>query len=278
MGEFEIKLSSNLRNLEILKTFIDEISHINSNLQDNMLDMNLKVQDFSIYNLFKSVAETKGTTETGVISTDASIVLVENLEKKFFKILENINEKLKKSEEDSYKLRNDNSNNKINLENLTERLNQLKEDNSNYKKTEKTLKDLIYEKYEEMDIKLTETTDVMSENFQKELKRIIKLRIEKPVENNEEEDDNNKKKIALKVNNPQPDSKMLKDCVKKTLEIEKTLKLFINSVNVEQIRAELNKLNEALSIRLTKYDILDMKENLSKLFVKKKFIFKFFYR
>ena len=65
-----------------------------------MEDISVKVMDFDVFDVFKESGMEGG-------SVDAAKVLIKNLEQKFTHKNEIIDEKMKKNEEDIYKLKND---------------------------------------------------------------------------------------------------------------------------------------------------------------------------
>ena len=63
-------------------------------------DISVKVMDFDVFDLFKE-------SSVGGGSVDATKILIKNLEQKIQHKTEIIDEKLKKNEEDIYKLKNE---------------------------------------------------------------------------------------------------------------------------------------------------------------------------
>ena len=58
--------------------------------------------------------------------------------------------------------------------------------------------------------------------------------------------------------------KAVRDCIKKTSEFEKTFRVFVASVNIENIKNELGKMKENLDGKLNVSDVTDFKESLCK--------------
>ena len=80
---------------------------------------------------------------------------------------------------------------------------------------------------------------------------------------NQEEDAKSKQSGALPVGMNESELKLVKECIKKTVEFEKTFKVFVNQVNIDNVKSELTKMHEALSHKLNSSDIADVKEMLS---------------
>jgi len=245
----------------------------NDKLSQKFEEISIKVEDFNIYDLFKS-----NVTEGG--TADASIILIQNLEKKLFKKFEFIDEKMKKTEEDSFRYKNEFSNNKIQLENINKALNLLKEENVKHNKNAVLLKNLIEEKYIELDLKIkdlnTQITDsVLTQIHQ--LREMLKEEVSKALEENkslmlitqqnQEEDAKSRNSGAQPVGLKEGELKIVKECIKKTADFEKTFKVFVNQVNIENVKAELAKMNEALNSKLNSTDIADVKDMLSMFFL-----------
>jgi len=254
-----------------VNSIIEEIKKNNDKLVKDFEEMSVKVEDFNIYDIFKS-----NLAEGG--SADASIILIQNLEKKLFKKFEFIDDKLKRSEEDSYRYKNEFSNFKIQIENLNKSINLLKDENEKNNKNGVSLKSLIEEKYLEMDAKLKDLNSQITDTvliqinqlkeFQKEeLNRAMeenRSHINLTIQNNEEEI-KSRNGAAQNVGMSEHELKLVRECTRKTMEFEKNFKVFVNQVNIDNIKSELAKLHEALNQKLNSSDIADVKEMLSKL-------------
>ena len=102
-----------------MKENINEINKNIGNMKENMEKMNLKLGDFSIYDLFKE------SNITGDI--DAAKLLIKALEKKIFDKFQFDEDKIKKDEEEILKLKNDLTNLKNSSNFETRNLSYLKE-------------------------------------------------------------------------------------------------------------------------------------------------------
>lgn len=255
-----------------MSTIVEELKKHNVSLTEKFEDISVKVEDFNIYDIFKS-----NLAEGG--SADASIILIQNLEKKLFKKFEFLDEKMKKTDEDSYRFKNEFSNNKIQLENINKALNILKEENEKHNKNGVLLKNLIDEKYNEMDAKLKDLNSQINDSFLiqiNQLKENQKEEFNKVLEEtksqnnltlqNQEEDAKSKASGAQAVGMNEGELKIVKECIRKTVEFEKTFKVFVNQVNIDNIKGELAKMHEALNHKLNSSDIADVKEMLSNIF------------
>jgi len=237
------------------KTF-EEIKKNNEKLSKDLEEISIKVQDFNIYEIFKSNSGDGGSSDMGVI-------LVQNLEKKVFKKFEFIDEKGKRSDEEIFRLkaemgniRNHNDSatksflslkeefekvtgeNKINFDNINDLFNSFEE------KIQKLYKDVI----EKMNLKDTE----MQNNLHK--------LAEEHASNLGEE----KGKQAGSILNDE-EFKMIKDNQKKIIELEKTMKVFITNSNFEHLKNEIIKLNELMGTKINANEVSDFRDNMSKL-------------
>jgi len=250
-----------------VNSLIEELKKSNDKLTKDFESISIKVEDFNIYDIFKS-----NLAEGG--SADASIILIQNLEKKLFKKFEFIDDKLKKSDEESYRYKNEFSNNKIQFENFTKALNLLKEENEKHNKNGNLLKTLIDEKYTETEAKLKDLNAQINDSILiqlNQLKETQKEEINKVIEETKNhiistqqnnEDENRSKNETQGMGMSEGDLKMVKECIKKTVEFEKTFKVFVNSVNIDNIKSELVKIHESLNSKLNASDITDVKEML----------------
>ena len=117
VSEFRIKLNNHdkdlkLHNMEIttnkndinyLKSSADMNQSKMSVIEKNIEDLNLKMLDFNIFDLFKN----KTGIEGGKLDGGDVIFLIQNIEKKIYKKFEMSDEKYKKLEDDSFKIKND---------------------------------------------------------------------------------------------------------------------------------------------------------------------------
>jgi hypothetical protein len=71
------------------------------NIDNQLQDINVKVMDFNVFDMFKGKIDSDGG------HGDELFILIQNLEKKLMKKFEFVDEKVKKSEEEAYKIKND---------------------------------------------------------------------------------------------------------------------------------------------------------------------------
>lgn len=88
-----------------------------------MEDMNIKFMDFNIIDMFRNKIATEG--DSG--NTDALLIMVQNIEKKLLKKFEFVDEKIKKGEDETYKIKNELLGIKNNIENLLRNMQHTKE-------------------------------------------------------------------------------------------------------------------------------------------------------
>lgn len=235
---------------------LTEINKQNEGIQKNLEDISVKIQDFNIYDLFKT-----NSAEGG--SSDVSVILVQNLEKKVFKKFEFMDEKTKKQDEESYRLKNEISNVKNNFEALSKNLMNLKQDYDIAFSDNNIMLDGFKERFEEFENKLENLYTKIMQNIESKEKALRESqegmnKIEYESQNNFMED---KSRASATVS--EAELKMVKDCMKKVLELEKNFKVFVNSLNIDHIRSELNKVSEAVGNKINASEVYDMKDNMS---------------
>ncbi len=230
--------------------------------------MSVKIEDFNVYDLFKSNLADGG-------SSDASVILIQNLEKKLFKKFEFIDDKLKKSEEDTYRYKNEFANFKNQIENLNKAINLLKEENEKHHKNGNSMNNKFEERYLEINAKIKDLNSQITDTILDKIKDIMqaqkeefnkaieenKSQINYTLQNNEEESNSRGNGQGSGMN--EQELKLIRECTKKTLEFEKNFKVFVNSSNIDNIKSEIVKLHEALNLKLNINDISDFKEMLS---------------
>lgn len=244
-----------------------DVKKNNDTLKADFEDISVKVNDFDIYELFKN-----NTMEGG--SIDTSAILIQNLEKKLFKKFELIDANLKKQNEDVFRTKNEMGNVKILVDNNNKTVTKIKEDVEKTKKESEEIRSLIDEKIKEIEEKLKELSSHINESIisqLNEMKERHKADMDKVIEDTksiynitmQEEEARSKNQQA---NMSDSDLKAVRDCIKKTSEFEKSFRVFVASVNIDNIKNELGKMRENLDNKLNVSDVTDFKESLSKIF------------
>jgi hypothetical protein len=226
-----------------------------------MEEVSVKMQDFNIYDLFKGGVGGEGG------SSDVSILLVQNLEKKVFKKFEFIDEKTKKQDEESYRHKNEIGNLKNNIDQMNKQI------NNNIKNNDHTFNDFnnIIEEYKDKfyDIeikiqsiykKIMDDINNKEKNFANEMQNNYpKNEQENPNErNNDDKSGNNFSEIEIK---------MVRDCAKKINDLEKQFKILVNNINIDNIKNEIGKLNENIAQKANTNEVYEMKDNICKFFL-----------
>ena len=98
-----MEITTNKNDINYLKSLADMNQSKMSVIEKNIEDLNLKMLDFNIFDLFKN----KTGIEGGKLDGGDVIFLIQNIEKKIYKKFEMSDEKYKKLEDDSFKIKND---------------------------------------------------------------------------------------------------------------------------------------------------------------------------
>lgn len=237
---------------------MDEVNKKSETFQKSMEEISVKIQDFNIYDLFKS-----NNSEGG--SSDVSVVLVQNLEKKVFKKFEFMDEKTKKQDEESYKLKNEISNVKNLLENISKNIVNLKQENDLAFSDTNIILDGYKEKFDELETKFENFYNKIMEDIESKEKAFREIQEGSLKVDNESQNNNVEDKSKMSATLSEAEMKMVKDCTKKVLELEKSFKIFVSNLNIENIRNEIAKLNEAMVGKINAVEVHDMKDNMSKI-------------
>ena len=212
--------------------------------QDDVLkDIKLKLKDFNILELFKSIGDNsdKGQNNNILIS------LIDNLDKNLNSKLKISDEKMAKIEESNFKMLKDIQNIK-NSQDLN---------NRNIENNKKTLEEL-YIKYRDIDKKVNidlNTIAAKNKNIENTLNKNINNIIKRNLESQENIHDHDAKKeneinnilnmnkvIKEEVNKNTEDK--IKEIIRRIIDIEKSFKLLPNQDWVEDIKKEISYLKE----------------------------------
>jgi hypothetical protein len=207
-----------------------------------------KMNDFNIFEVFKGGKQ-------GEVGGDSSMAFISMLEKKTFKKFEMTDDKFKKGEEETYKLKNEILNLKAFIDTVNKNLNSVKEDlTSNINKVTSDIKANmnINEKAikEELDDKFKYLTNYVDIKVA-DMNSIIQLPEEKEVLSNPI--------LTIETDKKVDDPKLLK----KIADLERNFRIFNTTINIEQINKDINRINNHLNDKVSKSEFFEIKEFFS---------------
>ena len=229
-------------------------------LKKKLEEISVKVMDFNIYDLFKDSAVAGG-------SIDSATLLVKNLEQKFAHKNEIIDEKMKKNEEDIYKLKTDFQNLKNesdviahNLDNFKNKIKELVEQvqktNDNNSNLVNEMGSKVTENYKKILQKIEEEKNNTKKNFEK-IKKQIKLL------SNKENTDDIKDKIGGNGLSDE-DLKIMTDLTKRMNEAEKNIqKLIASSSDLNAMKENLMKLESELTQTISQKEFFELSDKVN---------------
>ena len=229
-------------------------------LKKKLEEISVKVMDFNIYDLFKDSAVAGG-------SIDSATLLVKNLEQKFAHKNEIIDEKMKKNEEDIYKLKTDFQNLKNesdviahNLDNFKNKIKELVEQvqktNDNNSNLVNEMGSKVTENYKKILQKIEEEKNNTKKNFEK-IKKQIKLL------SNKENTDDIKDKIGGNGLSDE-DLKIMTDLTKRMNEAEKNIqKLIASSSDLNTMKENLMKLESELTQTISQKEFFELSDKVN---------------
>ena len=238
---------------------IDELNKKDENMNEKIEKLEVKTSDLDIFAMFK---------DNGDGNIDATKLLVKSLEEKVFKKLYLIDEKYKKDAANNIKL-------KTNIEIILPKIDQINRDieriheiNKQYteevnilKENEQKINDNNNEIYEDINKKIQE--------IKSELDKKIKSKISS-MENNinniikKSNENNGLDFLKLSLGNTvEPEkidmlNKKIADLRTKMNDIENTLKLYINSNEIDAIKNDIKDLRLLLDKKITKDDLKEL--------------------
>ena len=229
-------------------------------MKKKMEEISVKVMDFNIYDIFKE-------STVGGGSIDAAKVLIKNLEQKFTQKNEIIDEKMKKNEEDIYKLKNDFQNVKNesdviahNLDNFKNKIKELVEQvgktNDNNSNLVNEMGSKVTENYKKILQRLEDEKNNTKKNFEK-IKKQIKI-----LSNKENNDDDKDKINGMGLSDE--DLKIMSDLTKRVNEAEKKIsKLITNSFDLSKMKEELMKLESELTQKIDRKEFYELSDKVN---------------
>ena len=260
----ENKIKNNSLENEIKLKNIDEKIDVLNKKDENMMEkiekLEVKTSDMDIFSMFK---------DSGDGNIDATKLLVKSLEEKVFKKFYLIDEKYKKDSANNIKL-------KTNVENIIPKIDQINRDierinevnkqfteefNISKKETEQKINDNNNEINEEINKKIQEIKTELDKNIKSKISTMendVNNLITKSNENNGL--DFLKLSLSNTVDKEQIDilTKKINDLRTKMNDIENTLKLYINSAEIDSIKNDIKDLRLFLDKKITKDDLKEL--------------------
>jgi hypothetical protein len=247
--------------IKTLQLSLDELINKTSNWSENLEQLNIKMTDFNIYDLFKN------NSDGG--SSDAGVILVQNLENKVFKKFGFVDERVKHLEEDNHK-------GKAEISNLKAITDGLGRTNQHMREEIDHSGDIYTSRQEEVRVALHALNNLIVDNHGKVLakieeksKEIDELMKEKDTlmkaMENEDESNSPTNKDGKSSMLPENFEKIIKEITRKMIDLEKNFRLFSSNINIERINHDITKLFEVLNHKVTYSEHHELKENMSQM-------------
>ena len=267
--------------VNLLNKKVEQIEEDQNKMKEEMAKIKDKVDDFNVYDMFKG--------NSGDTNIDAAKALIMALENKIFKKLGFYDLKFKKDEEDIFQ-------NKSDIKNMNNLINNLKEVCDKNTKDIQNLKDNSDNKYAEINTFISDIKNKMEEIGSKINKNagsnnnignngdennpdnnasisnndISKMKEKiKELENKIGELNNNLELIKSHSNNNdsseqnaanQEQLKFIKDINSRTHELEKQMKIILSQLNIKEVYERLDNIEKDLIKKGTKYEINELKD------------------
>ena len=245
-------------NIKSLEDKYIDLNNEKDEMKKDLEEIKVKVVDFNIYELFKDCQTSEGTL-------DASKLLIMNLEEKFIKKTSIMDEKIKKSEEDMYNIKNEfqnvknissaisNSLNgfKNNIKEISEQFNKTNDENSNVVNETKSK---INETYKKSLQKIEDEKKNTKKMVEKLKNQIQKIYDNMPVEN---ENQNEVKDLS------DNDLRCLAELTKRISDLEKQMKMIYHSFDVSKTKEDIAKIENELNQKTNEKDFYDLSDKVN---------------
>ena len=247
-------------NQKSLEEKMNEIKKEKDEINKVLDEMKIRIIDFNIVDILKEANITGG-------SIDASKLLINNLEEKFIKKTQIIDEKIKKNEDEMNNLKNEFQNVKneaqvinsslIGFKNavneISEKVTKTNDQNSNMVNE---TNNKINEKYKKLAQKIEEEKQNSKKNYEK-LKNYIK-RIENITK--EQNNINGKEKKGEMSDN---DLRCIAELTKRITDLEKQMKMLYHSLDISKFKEEVAKLENELMQKIDEKDFFELSEKVN---------------
>ena len=247
-------------NQKSLEEKINEMNKDKNEINKVLDEMKIRMVDFNIVDLLKEANISEG-------SIDASKILVSNLEEKFIKKTQIIDEKIKKTEDDMNNLKNEFQNVKneaqvINtsligfksaVNEISDQVTKTNDQNSNMVNE---TNNKINEKYKKLSQKIEDEKQNSKKNYEK-----IKTYIKK-LENISKEQKNSKSN-EIKAEMSDNDLRCMAELTKRMTDLEKQMKILYHSLDISKFKEEVAKLENELMQKVDEKNFFDLNEKVN---------------
>ena len=247
-------------NQKTLEEKINELNKDKIEINKDLDEMKIKMVDFNIIDLLKEANISEG-------SIDASKILVSNLEEKFIKKTQIIDEKIKKNEDEMHNLKNEFQNVKneaqvINtsligfksaVDEISEQVTKTNDQNSNMVNE---ANNKINEKYKILAQKIEEEKQNSKKNYEK-LKNYIKK-----LENISKENRNLFGK-EIKGDMSDSDLRCIAELTKRVTDLEKQIKILYHTLDISKFKEEIAKLENKIMQKVEEKDFFELSDKVN---------------
>ena len=247
-------------NQKDLQEKINTINKDREEIKKDLDEMRIKMVDFNIYDIIKEANISDG-------SLDASKLLVMNLEQKFIKKTQIIDDKIKKNEEEMYNLKNEfqtvkNEAQVINsslqgfkssVKEISEQVTATNDENSNM--VNKT-SNQINETYKKLIQKIEEEKKNSKKNYEK-----IKIYLKKLESNTTFQNNLNTGEIKGELSDS--DLRCLAELTKRISDLEKQMKMLYHGLDISKFKEEIAKLENDLMQKINEKDFFELSNKVN---------------
>ena len=247
-------------NIKSLEEKIDEINKDKHEIKKVLDEMKIKILDFNIYDILKEANLSEG-------NLDASKLLIMNLEEKFMKKTQIIDEKIKKNEDDMYNLKNEFQNVKNEAQVISTSL-------SGFKSSVKEISEQVTKTNDQNSNMVNEANNKINEVYKKLLQKFEEEK--KNSKKNYEKLKNYIKKIEgntnglgnagtneLKGELSESDLRCLAELTKRITDLEKQMKMLYHSLDISKFKEEVAKLENELMQKIDEKDFFELSNKVN---------------
>ena len=247
-------------NMKSLEEKINEINQEENEMKKVLDEMKIKIVDFNIYDILKEANLTEGTL-------DASKLLIMNLEEKFIKKTQIIDEKIKKNEDDMYNLKNEFQNVKNEAQVINTSL-------TGFKSAVKEISEQVTKTNDQNSNMVNETNHKINEVYKKVLQKLeeekknSKKNYDKLKNYIKKMENNSKEQRNLGVNDlkgelSESDLRCLAELTKRMSDLEKQMKILYHTLDIAKFKEEVAKLENEIMQKIDEKDFFELSNKVN---------------
>ena len=245
-------------NLKTLEDKLDEMNKEKSDMKKTLDEIQIKMVDFNIYDTLKEANISGG-------NFDASKILIMNLEEKFMKKTQIIDDKLKKNEDDMFNLKNE-------FQKVKNEAKVINESLKGFKSAVNEISDQVTKTNDQNSNMVNETNSKINDVYKKVLQKFEDEKknqkknydkLKNYIKNMENKTREQKGTSDIRGELSDSDLRCLAELTKRITDLEKQMKILYHTLDIAKFKEEVAKLENDLMQKIDEKDFFELSNKVN---------------